>query len=186
MSTLHERALREAVQAQVDVLGAPLQQVLGHHEARRYPQWLCDFVTQKRNRWDLYDAYAFLTIYVRWRRGELVFAMVEAGAVPEADAEREVNRKTLGKLPHPFSASVEPDCNGDGVLIWSGPLALGERTESVPLEIGSTRSSRTLLHLEQSARGLARWPYGSTQVVLGLCTSQWKHWYTFWESEGTS
>lgn len=175
MSTLHERALKHAVQEYLDVLAQPLQAVLLAHEEKKYPSWLCDFVTQRRGSWDLYDAYAFLAIYARWRLGELVFAQVELGEVPEADADVEANQRLLTKLPAPFSAVVDRSSDGDGILTWSEALPefSGDSgtNANTPLEIGSTKSSRTLWHIERTER-LARWPYGSPMVIVANRTKK--------------
>mgnify|MGYP001592820028 CR=1 FL=1 len=180
MSTFHERALKHAVQTNLSVLAQPLQEVLSNHEKGKYPSWLCDFVTQKRAPWDLYDAYVLLAIYARWRLGELVFAHVELGEVPEADAEVEANQRLLKKLPPPFSAVVDRSADGDGILTWSEALSefsedSGEQANT-PLEIGSTKSSRTLWHIERSQR-LARWPYGSSVLVVTYRTKKFESWF---------
>lgn len=176
MSTLHERALRHAVQTHLDVLAQPLQAVLLAREEKKYPSWLCDFVTQRRGSWDLYDAYAFLAVYSRWRMGELVFAQVDLGEVPEADANVEANQRLLTKLPAPFSAVVDRSFDGDGNLTWTEALSGFADAGNAPLEIGSTKSSRTLWHIERSQR-LARWPYGSPTLIVAHGTKTFVHWH---------
>jgi hypothetical protein len=86
-----------------------------------------------------------------------------------------------------FSAFVDPDQrldpSGDGSFRWSGEVHLGicvpgqpqaaawahidpmEEGVTVPLEIGYTDTQTTYMHLVYG-NGLARWAYGSKNVVL--------------------
>jgi hypothetical protein len=111
---------------------------------------------------------------------------------PERDREREANQAMLASLPHPFTAEVDLHQHGadcDGNLSWSEPVFIAQATPppgyrekatpkyvcrdvvvrpgTVPLEVGSTTPSRTLMHLIESG-GVARWPYGSATVHLWL------------------
>ncbi|KOV81765.1 hypothetical protein ADL03_27585 [Nocardia sp. NRRL S-836] len=89
--------------------------------------------------------------------------------------------------PPGFSAFVDPDQRldpyGDGSFRWSGEIQLGigvpNRPQAaawahigplgegmtVPLEIGHTDTQTTYMHLVQGI-GLARWAYGSEEIVL--------------------
>lgn len=92
-----------------------------------------------------------------------------------------------------FDQTVSP--HGDGWLSWSNPIKLGmfvpghecpggpgcegawahiepqPAPRGVPLEIGSTDTMTTYMHLLEGV-GVARWPYGSERVVL-LVSSTW-------------
>lgn len=62
---------------------------------------------------------------------------------------------------------MSPNIDNDGYFIWPN--------NSVALEIGTTASSRTLIHLEFED-GVARWPYFSKEVILAKRTDKWVHW----------
>lgn len=119
-------------------------------------------------------------------------AIVVPGGGPQADRERGANQALLDELSKPFTAEVDLFQHGadaDGTLRWDEPVVIqqatpppgyrGKKTPQyvhrnvvvgpgrVPLEIGSTTPSRTLLHLRESG-GVARWPYGCDRVYLWL------------------
>jgi hypothetical protein len=114
------------------------------------------------------------------------------GDGPGPDREREANQAALAQLCRPFTATVDMGqmcADSDGTLSWDEPVVVlqatpppgyrGEETPkyvrrdvvvrpgSVPLEIGSTTPSRTLMHLHESG-GVARWPYGASTLHLWL------------------
>jgi hypothetical protein len=98
---------------------------------------------------------------------------------PSRDKSIRRNSEILAALPEPFSARFHggaTDC--DGVLEWhrelelscpskDGSVQVRIRRLRVPLEVGYTRASRTLVRLEYEG-ALARWPYGhhSIRVIL--------------------
>lgn len=179
MQTLHERALIEVVcnAMRISEWRGTLGSVASAARSGEYPQWFVDFVCQRaRGSFDSLDAYVLGSILARYRRGELLFTKIQLGSTPLADREREANQALLRALPAPFTALVEPDADGDGLLMWS--------KESVALEIGTTASSRTLMHLE-FRQGLARWPYGSDSIILARKTHKWVHWSSgLWGAKG--
>ena len=103
---------------------------------------------------------------------------------PKSDSARAANQAALDDLPDPFRGSVDSEQHGadaDGWIEWSEPIQVsvttGESVDDssghpvpmtkvvmveprrVPLEIGTTKPSRTLAHIREGF-GLARWPYG--------------------------
>jgi hypothetical protein len=143
-------------------------------------------------RWPVHQVAAFLNVHAEVGAGEYAIAQVEVGATPRPDADRDGNAAALADLPWPFAAHLDMGQNAadeDGTLTWaqdivvtrsSGvPFTAGcRRPESltiptivqpfqIPLEVGTTLPSRTLLHLEEDG-GVARWAYGSTDLYVLL------------------
>lgn len=115
--------------------------------------------------------------------------------MPGPDADRIGNAEKLAKTHPRFEAVLDMDQNGadcDGTLSWTGPLRVSRPTgaffypsscknaeqsilvygtevagRSVPLEVGDSWPSRTLMHLKQYG-AVARWPYGSELIWLFL------------------
>jgi hypothetical protein len=151
---------------------------------RDFPRQLIDSIVQKyRDDIDIYDAYAFYRIYEMIDQGKLAITLIDIGRTPRPDDARQANNESLAMLPEPFLAEfIGGTGNGrtdDGAFCWTEPVTMiktvdGEEIEvrlppmSVPLEVGTTASSRTLSHLrDQPGRGgLARWPYHSTAISL--------------------
>ncbi|MFD6490700.1 hypothetical protein [Streptomyces sp. NPDC060188] len=139
--------------------------------------------------WPPEQAAAYLRLHTGLMRGEFGRVGIDVSHSPDSDANREQNASRLGELPHPFRATVDVEQNFadcDGRLQWVKPIRI-ERSvgaayydhglpspillaqeivgSAVPLEIGVSHPSRTLLHLLQEG-GVARWPYGSSTVTL--------------------
>jgi hypothetical protein len=142
--------------------------------------------------WPIHQVAAFLEVHAAVGAGRYALIEVEVGAAPLADAEREANAAALADLPEPFTATLDMDQSGadeDGEVAWSAPITVVwstgvafsagcRKTEPltvpatvppsrIPLEVGTTMPSRTLMHLEQDG-GVARWAYGSTDLYLLL------------------
>jgi hypothetical protein len=119
---------------------------------------------------------------------------------PGPDSDRAGNAARLTGLPWPFVAEVDPgqhQADNDGYLKWIEPIQAeastgtpftraGGRIEPrqitrtippgrVPLEIGTTRASVSLLHVIRE-KGLARWPYGHDRISLFVRTGACAHW----------
>lgn len=172
MRTLHERAVTGTVQEALSVpeWRSALSAVLVAIRERRYPQWFVDFVVQRgRGDLDVVDAYCVAAVLARYRKGELSFFRVAVGSAPKPDADREGNQRLLRALPPPLTATVDPGTDDDG---W-----FQDGKSSVPLEIGTTASSRTLMHLE-FRDGLARWPYFCEHLLVAKRTDAWRPWTT--------
>lgn len=162
---------------------------LSHAEVRRHqemlessecPAWLADFLAQGRDRWSIYDGYALLVLLRWWVGGFISFASARVGVGPAADKMVDENNARLARLPSGFEAEFVPMIGSsycdDGAFEWVKPLALEVFVDgavriyehepwSLPLEVGRTLASRTLLHIEQSG-GVARWPYGSRHITV--------------------
>jgi len=141
------------------------------------------------SRWPPEQVAAFGWVNYMVMRGEITQIRIATGACPFPDKERALNQQILDTLVEPFTAEVDPgqhnaDC--DGRLSWSRTVISEKSTgvpyfadpdgaptplrapkdvpaAGIPLEIGSTLPSRTLLHLGEYG-GVARWPYESTVV----------------------
>lgn len=153
--------------------------------------WLTDAFGQPSGGWTPGQLAGLYHLYSLWFVGELAITRLPINCSPGYDSQREENQAALNALrlitepDNPgLSATVflyqmtSPD--GDGVLRWERPITLGMRIPDdpggsawavvdpmpkVPLEIGSTDTSTTVMHLLQNP-GVARWPYGSEHVVL--------------------
>ncbi|MCL3994862.1 hypothetical protein [Streptomyces lavenduligriseus] len=143
----------------------------------------------RMNIWPAEQAAAYLRVHAGLMSGEFARVEIAVGAHPSADAERRKNGQKLAVLPQPFHAAVDQDQNfadADGQFWWSTPIKVEKSVGvsyydhnsrypvltselvsegAVPLEVGVTKASRTLLHLMHGG-GVARWPYGTDTVTL--------------------
>lgn len=140
--------------------------------------------------WPPEQAAAFLRIHTGLMSGEFAVTLLSVGELPAGDADRGINAERLTKLNSAFTAWLDVEqsgAEGDGELRWGTPVraqrstgraSAGDVTRPevdecevppgcVPLEIGLTFPSRTLMHLIKHG-GVARWPYQSTTVALLL------------------
>ncbi|MGH8916774.1 MAG: hypothetical protein ACRD0H_00260, partial [Actinomycetes bacterium] len=142
--------------------------------------------------WPVHQVAAFLQLHSRINAGHYAKVLVGVDVLPRPDADRAGNASALSDLPVPFAAELDMNQNGaddDGTVSWGEsitvtrstgvPFAAGcTRTSPVtvpvdlrpfrvPLEVGTTMPSRTLLHLEEDG-GVARWAYGSTDLYVLL------------------
>ncbi len=145
---------------------------------------LLGFVTVPWNGYyNLHDAFCFAQIYTRFLDGTLLIATVPVGTGPAKDTAVVENQLCLSKgLPEEFEATVWNGnyAGSDGILKWKQPIGFVDddvsrvsttiEPRSVPLEIGTTKSSCTWVHLLRE-RGLARWPYGYKHLVVGIMRS---------------
>jgi len=160
----------------------------------RIPAAYRDRIGQTQRRascWTPVQAAAFLRVHTGLMSGEFAVTLLEVGEIPVADVARETNAERLTRLHPAFTARLNIDQMGadsDGELCWDQPV-LAQRSADpastegidgrtrptvqdckippgcVPLEVGLTHPSRTLLHLVKHG-GVARWPYESTIVAL--------------------
>lgn len=185
--TLHERWLRNSFHAALrdgmdsKVLAAYLDDLLDRSEERPVARFLF------QHSWDAttaYDAYAFGLLQTWYSTGLVAFVWVHVGAGPESDRSGDENNLILAGLPAGFSATFEPGRGSgsldDGRFSWALPIraemyvsgrrmALVQPEGRCPLEVGFTRSSRTLRHIIDDG-ALARWPYESERIMLGILT----------------
>lgn len=143
-------------------------------------------------RWPVHQVAAFLDIHAAVGVGRYAMVQVGVGATPRSDAARAANAAALSDLPEPFTAELDLTQNAadeDGTVAWAEDIVVTRSTgvpyaatcsaqESltipttvpsfrVPLEVGTTMPSRTLLHLEEDG-GVARWAYDSTDLYVLL------------------
>ncbi|WP_069765975.1 hypothetical protein [Streptomyces sp. LUP47B] len=146
----------------------------------------------KPGRWPVHQVAAFLDIHAEVGAGRYAMVQIEVGAVPRPDAARAANAAALADLPDPFTTQLDSNQNAadeDGTVAWTEDIVVTRSTgvpytagcaapESltiptvlrafcVPLEVGTTMPSRTLLHLEEDG-GVARWAYDSTDLYILL------------------
>ena len=130
-------------------------------------------------------AFATLDMLIFNRR--LALIQVAVGTTPSRDADRAENAAALASLPAPFAADLCLTQNGadfDGTLRWGNAIdvkafpggdddwfTVPTPRTTVPLEVGSCKASRILLHVWKYG-AVARWPYGSTDlwIMVGLPT----------------
>lgn len=141
--------------------------------------------------WTHEQVAAYLAVHAGLGSGRYAKVTIEVGATPGADADREGNAQKLMHVAPPFVAMLDMGQNGadcDGTLHWGQEIKVekstgiplidhGEKTPvnmihsvnpaSVPLEVGYTKPSRTLMHLTQYV-GVARWAYGDERICLLL------------------
>lgn len=124
--------------------------------------------------------------------GRIVRRRIRVGATPGSDADRQGNAARLRGVDVPFHAQLDMSQNGadcDGTLSWDRPVnlwrALGVRMLHeeglhgslhapyevrpwrVPLEVGYTLPSRTVVHLLMEG-AVARWAYEDKEICLLL------------------
>ena len=143
-------------------------------------------------RWPVHQVAAFVRIHTGVCAGQFARVQVEVGATPGPDAARDDNAAALADLPEPFTAVLDMEQNAadqDGFITWDEDITVTRATGAsfmaecsrkepltmpalvrplqVPLEVGTTMPSRTLLHLEEDG-GVARWAYGSKDLYIIL------------------
>lgn len=193
MSTVHETVLVNHVhQCLLDPEYVRLSAVyLKGIAAGKYDQLLVDAVFQnwKDGAVNVYDTHAFMMIHAGLLNGTVASCMVPLGYVPSADKETVENNKKLSKLPDGFNAVFEggPEGGCDGMIKWDFEIGAHSmailpngvhqnlrfwiQPRSAQLEVGSTKGSRTLMHVRTSGC-VGRWPYTSTNILLLFDTEQ--------------
>jgi len=149
----------------------------------------------KPKQWPLHQHAAFLKLHALIGSGEVAYTCISTGGTPGPDRDRAGNAVLLGKTHPPFKAHLDMEQNGadsDGILTWDEDIRLIRPTGgffyadnckntgqtllsfpttrkpgSVPLEVGDSWPSVTLMHLWRH-RAVARWPYGSNLIWLFL------------------
>jgi len=125
--------------------------------------------------------FCFMRVWSAHLSGGLCFFVVPVGSCPSSDDCLEANTAALKKLTDFQTFVHNAPQDDDGHLEWTdyelGCTRLTSRGEKkvqiwltprrVPLEIGTTLASRTMGHLIEN-KGVARWPYESDQIVVGI------------------
>jgi hypothetical protein len=157
-----------------------------------YPEWFVEACFQHWVDTTPAELLVFSDLYIRWITGQLCICRVSVDSEPGPDQDKASNQQRLDTgLPQGFSALVRngPGGGDDGDFSWNRELRLtrttvqpdeSDKVELWPLaagwgslEIGYTKVERTYFHLYQK-RILARWPYGSKDVVLIAAHSSFK------------
>ena len=190
MPSIHEDVLKE----KVDRLTTDdpnwrllLTDVIRRFEDGFYPQAYVDAILQNwwRSSYDIYDAYAFAQVHTQILTGKVAIILVNVGATPRGDKEVDYHNAILADSPSYmfFGTFYGGLADQDGSFTWKSnvkfnvqrydgatkkmrkprPVSVAPRT--VPLEVGYTKGSRTMLHLGEE-HGLARWPYGSESITV--------------------
>ncbi len=139
------------------------------------PPWWADCVCQTHTgRLHPYDGYIMLMLELDLALGQLAMARIHVGQGPAPDKEQDRNETTLrAAMPPGWSVDVG-GYDSDGSIHWGDrrPDFVDLMTMSDPrmhpgaaLEIGTTASHKTLLHLRRRG-ALARWPYGSEYLWI--------------------
>jgi hypothetical protein len=201
MSTIHEDAAEEALREWqndpdgCEILGA----YAGGLRTGRWSAEYLDKIGQQDGRtgWPLAQVVAFAQVHDMLMAGEALVTDVATAGTPHPDRDRYANADGLAGLPGPFTASVDMRQSGaddDGWVEWAqsiradrsvgtpvvcdcgrmSPVKILDevRPGRVPLEIGTTKPSSTLLHLRRDG-GVARWPYGQRYLTLYLVRNRW-------------
>lgn len=147
-------------------------------------------------KFDIIDGYIWAALWHDLAMGEMLVTFIDVGECPGPD-KGEKNKRVLDELgkqtykslvdgaPLRISASWDGSNHiGDGDLKWSPEMIFDKLhnsnpeslvtipSRSVPLEVGSTKLTTTFWHLNMS-RGLARWPYGSTEIGIFVRPDDW-------------
>lgn len=168
-----------------------------------FPQALVDALFQEWEpiRLTIYHGFIFSLLWSGLCHGEILWTTIELGDEPQYDRSRDQNNQLLAGLQKTFWVTLHDQTPntalnsfsakftggsdiGDGYLEWRQPLYVGVQsglagaiTEVIPpmkapLEVGYTKITTTLYHLN-TARCLARWPYGSTAIYIFWCSDRW-------------
>jgi hypothetical protein len=190
MPSIHEEVLKE----KVDRLTTDdpnwrllLSDVLRRMEDGFYSPDYLDAILQNwwLHHYDIYDAYAFAQVHTQILTGRVATALVNVDATPRGDKEVDYHNAVLAdSQSHIFFGTFYGGlADQDGSFAWKShvefdvhrydgaadkvrkprPISIAPRT--VPLEVGYTKGSRTMLHLGLE-HGLARWPYGSELITV--------------------
>lgn len=134
----------------------------------------------------LIDAFGFALVWHYFHVGDIAYCSVPLPSGPGPDREIGFNQSVLDQLPEGFQARYVPErgrgADDDGSFTIEKDIGLWRtfresenehRNEpwffktdhTVALEVGTTKVSKTLYHL-RCGRGVARWPYGYSKVMV--------------------
>lgn len=118
----------------------------------------------------------FLTMFDAIVYGQIAVVVFDVNAEPSPDRFREENHNKLQREDSCYEAAVTGAYDEDGWFKWTrqhefivfNSIENSDRIilqpKCIPLEIGTTKASRTLMHLRQDG-AVARWPYGHRTVA---------------------
>lgn len=144
----------------------------------------------RAGKWPMDQLAAAVRVHTFVMSGAYLWKTIFVERGPHADRQRDLNRAILASVPDPYLVNVWDQnlADQDGTLRWSAPVEVNRSTGLgiydgkhdddgvvvmprvidpgvVPLEIGTTMPSRTLLHMLQDG-GVARWPYHCDYISL--------------------
>ena len=147
------------------------------------------FIQTPYGKMDIYDGYFFAQLWQKVLCGEVFHVIVGLGHEPGNDSDESGNNAKLATLGQDTftSPDAKKPCrfhavfaggpgDNDGSFTWEGELSAVRLRDNVPtetvylpgrtlsLEVGSTQITTTFLHIQRG--GVARWPYGSTDIHL--------------------
>lgn len=199
--TVHEDAahvLLEELQSEPDGASMLARMTASLYEGA-YSRQLIAWVGQTQREpayWPPHQVAALTHVLDGLAYGRIVRRRIQVGATPGPDADRQGNAVKLKAVGQPFRTQLSMSQNGadsDGTFSWEQPInlwrALGVRLLQekgiygslhapfevkpwkVPLEVGYTLPSRTLMHLTVEG-AVARWAYDDTEICLLLDLSR--------------
>lgn len=154
---------------------------------RRDPrnQNLCAVYGDPFRGWDQAQLAALWFLIMAGRASKFAVTYVSVGTEPHADRYYADNRQALSRLPDGITAEVYQEPSGgagipDGTLTVSPDAVVFDDEDphlerdatpwsAMPLEIGRTDASRTLVHLMEDG-AVARWPYGLDRLYTLVTT----------------
>jgi hypothetical protein len=194
MSTVHEDMAKALLDAVMDDPAAH-QGMVEHRRLlkagdydRRFVAWIGQTLYDP-GYWPWEQVAAYCRVVGGLVTGEFAKVQIIVGDTPGLDADREGNAAKLRGLHPLFSARLDMTQNGaegDGQLWWDQPIGVEKSVgvplitdcgmnsvitthtlapSTVPLEVGYTKPSRTLMHLRRFG-GVARWAYEDDRICL--------------------
>lgn len=189
MPTIHEHAAREAFERDScdDKLILTVRDTWRRLLAGEFaPPVLVEALMQTPRSITFEDAYGFMLLWADIQDGLFGIAYINVGDSPYRDLAHAENKRLLADLPSPFKVDVIPQrgrsADDDGTLRWSAPIEVEDVSHNrwpiaaggqAPLEIGSTKISKSRIHL-YGERSLARWPYDHEDMVLIAATPKFR------------
>jgi hypothetical protein len=170
-------------------MAAKMAEVRGHIlEGNFYSSEVVDASFQKWERdrqITLIDAFGFAQVWAHLHLGDIAYCSVPLPSGPNRDREIEFNQSVLDQLPDGFRATYSPErgrgADDDGTFTIEKGIGLWrtfreeeryrdeefffKEDHTIALEVGTTSVSKTLYHL-RCRRGVARWPYGYSKIIV--------------------
>lgn len=188
MRTIHEFASNDSMQHAIEKhpeIAAKICTFQANAGAGRIPDWFLAW-SGWANSMPLYQSWDAMRLWFGMAEG--LFFDIHVGEVPGPDRkfarnERVLRRATathalvgLGNIDIRMSETRNAD--QDGFIVWEHLTGFDDfsivrsavsvsAAANVPLEIGSTKPSRSSLHMAMYG-ALARWPYGYDKIIVGV------------------
>jgi hypothetical protein len=187
--SMHQRALSDVVIRNMAKSYETYLNVVWYLDGLQHARWPRSYVDVffQRTAQDVLSfdyAYVFGLVHCGICDGSIVRAQIDKGCVPFPDRCISENNQVLNRDGSIFRGSFAGGTDdADGYFEWVEKIYFDKNSnvrsqvevppDRVPLEVGITKPSRTLLHLVQE-RAIARWPYGSESIfVLKVINDDW-------------